>query len=630
MMQLAEPLGLAALAALPVIVILYSLRPRRRRVRLASTALWGEALRERQRGLGLQKLLRNLSLLALLLFALALAFALADPGWVTRTVETGDTVLILDVSASMQAKEGAGTRFDAAKREALRRVQALAGDSRMLLVASGRRPRLLSSFESDRQTLQDALSGVSATDEAGRPRDALTLASSLLRNRERGRIVFISDAAFDEAPELAGAGVEFHVVGSPGPNVAITGFDLRREPGSGDRFQILLAIRNYGADALVVPARVQLDGRTIFEEEVPLSPGGRRTLVVPFAGNASGRASAHLDHDDHLAADNRAFAVLGVDEALRVALYTEGNFYLESALAALPNVLVTPRRVAGPGLAQDARVQDFVVLDRVDAPELPPGSYLLVDTLPPGLPFAESGPPLSHPRLEGQADDPLVRGLDLSALRIDSARRTAMPPESGSLTPLLWSARAPLALALATDDVRLVYLGFDLTQSNFPLQAAFPLFVQRSAEWLRGPEPRHSPTQIPAGMPWPIRVPLSQRELIMRAPDGAGDVYEVKGGELLFDETSSAGIYRYARQDPFGESHRFFAVTLADETESDLAPRALPPPSASATARESQTARSVAALWPWLAMAALLLLALEWWLGGYAAREGPRTRAGAA
>ena len=116
----------------------------------------------------------------------------------------------------------------------------------------------------------------------------------------------------------------------------------------------------------------------------------------------------------------------------------------------------------------------------------------------------------------------------------------------------------------------------------------------------------------------------------MRAPDGAGDVYEVKGGELLFDETSSAGIYRYARQDPFGESHRFFAVTLADEAESDIVPRALPPPSASATARESRTARSVAALWPWLAMAALLLLALEWWLGGHAAREGPRTRAGAA
>ena len=79
---------------------------------VSSSTLWSEALRERQRGIGLQKLLRNLSLLALLLFAIALALALADPGWVTRAAETGDTVLIVDVSASMQAREGNATRFE--------------------------------------------------------------------------------------------------------------------------------------------------------------------------------------------------------------------------------------------------------------------------------------------------------------------------------------------------------------------------------------------------------------------------------------------------------------------------------------------------------------------------------------
>ena len=36
------------------------------------------------------------------------------------------------------------------------------------------------------------------------------------------------------------------------------------------------------------------------------------------------------------------------------------------------------------------------------------------------------------------------------------------------------------------------------------------------------------------------------------------------------------------------------------------------------------------ALWPWLAMAALLLLALEWWLGGHAgAGRSPAIRSSA-
>ena len=629
MIHLAYPLGLIALAAIPVIVVLYSLRPTRRRVVVPSTALWVEALRERQRGFGLQRLLRNLSLLALLLVALALALALADPGWVTRAVESGDTVLIVDVSASMQAREGRGTRFEAAWREAERRVDALAGSSRMLLIASGRRPRLLSPFENDRQALHEALATLAPTDEAGRPRAALTLARSLLRGRAQGRIVFITDAAFDEAPALAAAGVELHRVGSAGRNVAITRFDLRREPGAGDRFQVLLAIRNYTGEALAVPVRVRLDGQTIHEGSASLPPGGQRSLVLPFAGNASGRASAHLDHEDDLAADNHAFAVLGADEALRVALYGAGNFYLESALAALPNVLLTLRDAPGPDLARDARVHDLVVIDRAETPALPPGAFLLVDTVPPGLPFAEAGPRLAHPVLAGQADDALVSGLDLSALRIDSARQVAIREEVPTLHRLLWSARTPLALALARDDLRLVYLGFDVTQSNFPLQAAFPLFVQRSSAWLRGADRRFSTTQIPAGEPWSIRVPLSQRELILRTPEGEGLIHEVSGGELLFDRTSTAGIYRYTRQDPFGEVHRHFAVTLADETESDIAPRAVPAPEVPGGADDAPPARSVTALWPWLAVTALLLLTLEWALGGHLPlrRRGTGTQA---
>ena len=628
MIHLAYPLGLLALAAIPVLILLYSLRPRRRRMVVSSSALWSEALRERQRGIGLQKLLRNLSLLFLLLFAVALALALADPGWVTRAAETGDTVLIVDVSASMQAKEGNATRFEAARREAQRRIDALAGDSRLLLVASGRRPRLLSSFESNKQALHDALSRLVPSDEAGRPNAALQLGSSLLRNREGGSMVFITDAAFDEAPETSTGGVEYHVVGSSGRNVAITRFDLRREPGAGDRFQLLLAIRNYTGGPLSVPATVRLDELSIFEELVELPAGGRRTLVVPFSGHASGRASAHIDIDDDLAADNRAFAVLGIDEPLRVAFHTQGNFYLESALAALPNVLLTRRGAPGPHLERDARIHDLVVIDGGDTPELPPGAWLLVDTLPPKLAFRQSGEPVAHPVLEGQAEHPLVRELDFSALHIDSARRIEVDASFGSLRRLMWSADTTLALTYARDDLRLVYLGFDVTRSNFPLQAAFPLFVQRSAAWLRGPGRHFSPTQIPAGESWSIRVPLSQRELILRTPDGEGFVYEIEGGELLFDRTSAAGIYRYSRQDPFGDAHRYFAVTLADESESDIAPRAAIAPDPAAGEREPALAANTFALWPWLAMAALLLLGLEWWLGGHAGSgRSPAVRA---
>ena len=620
-MHLAQPWGLLALAALPVIVLLYSLRPRRRKVVVSSTALWSEALRERRHGLGLQKLLRNLSLLALLLAALALALALADPGWARLAARPGDTVLIVDVSASMQAREGGETRFERAMREARARVDALPDGARMLIIASGREARLLSAFESNRQVLRQALSHLAPTDEAGRPRNALTLALSLQRNRERGRILFLTDAAFDESLDFAGRNVEYHVVGSRARNVAITRFDLRREPGGEERFQLLLVLRNYTGEALEVPVRVRLDERPLLARKLDLPPQGRETLVATFLGRAAGRASAHVDHDDDLPADNHAFAVLGVAPPLRIALYTPGNFYLESALGALPKALLNRYDAIGPELPRIARAHDLVVLDRMPATELPRGAYLLIDGLAPGLPFVERGPALRSPTVEGRGESALVRDLALSELRIDRARRVAVTDRSAGLQKLFWSAEGPLALAFAREDLRLVYLGFDLMRSDFPLRATFPLFVQRSAAWLRGGDARFAPTRIAAGEPYLIRVPVGQQSLLVRRPDGEAGVHEVRGGALRFDATSRAGIYRYTQEDPYGEVHRYFAVVPSDEAESDLTPRAAlaaPDPGEGS----ALPARSTSVLWPALAAVALLLLAIE-------AGAGPGRRRGA-
>ena len=113
-------------------------------------------------------------------------------------------------------------------------------------------------------------------------------------------------------------------------------------------------------------------------------------------------------------------------------------------------------------------------------------------------------------------------------------------------------------------------------------------------------------------------------------PPESSLVHPVEGAELLFDRTSAAGIQRYSRQDLFGDAHRYFAVTLADESESDIAPRAAIAPSPSAGESGQALAATTLALWPWLAMTALLLLGLEWWPGGHAgAGRSPAIRSSA-
>ena len=196
MIHLTQPWALLALLAIPVLIALYALRPRRRRVVLSTTSIWREALAERQRGMGLQKLLRDLSLLALLLFAALLAVALGDPRLLTRASERSDVIVVLDTSASMHAQDagvlGRRTRFDRAAAKAHDIIESLPDDARALIMTSGRTPRLHTGFESDREQLLLVLNQIEAGDEAGRPREALELALSLLKNRRNAKIHFIA------------------------------------------------------------------------------------------------------------------------------------------------------------------------------------------------------------------------------------------------------------------------------------------------------------------------------------------------------------------------------------------------------------------------------------------------------
>ncbi len=619
MIQLSDPLALLALLAIPILVALHLLQPRRRRVVLSTLALWQAALQDREGAHGLRRLLRNLSLLLLLAAALALGVGVAGPQWLMRTAEPGDVVLVLDVSASMKTRAGIGTtRFDQALAEAGARIDALPRAARMLVMTSGRKPVLRSGFESDRAALRRVLAGLRAGDEAGRPDEALTLALTLLRGRDDARIVFLTDGAFDPALDPGSPQVTIRTVGGPARNIAITRFDLRQEPADKARFQVLMTVRNYTDAAVVVPASASLNGRELFKRDLALGARAERTLVLPFSGRALGQAVARIDVDDDLTADNAAFAALDTLQPLRVLLFSRGNFYLESVLEALPEVALQRREWrADADLARLAREHDVVVFDGVPAPSLPPGNFLLVDTVAPGLPFSEAGR-VARPGIVGTGTSALMRHVDLTAVRIGEARRVVVPAAVPGLQRLFWSGQTDLALALLDEGRRIVYLGFDLGRSNFPLQAAFPLFVSQSLEWLHPRGLGFVSTHTPAGEAHVLHLPASEHEVQVRTPSGEVAKVAVKDGAARFEATAEAGIYRYGAEN----AQRFFAVSLADAGESNVDRRYVARDRSEARTAAGPRAESLLPLWPYLLALALVLLGLEWWVW-----SGSRARA---
>jgi len=111
----AAPWAFALLALVPLVLLLHSLRLRRREVRISAVYLWEELLRERRSTLGMSKLLRSLLLLLQILGIAALTFGLADPFARLPSTKEGDIVLVMDDSASMRSMSKGEQRLTQAR-----------------------------------------------------------------------------------------------------------------------------------------------------------------------------------------------------------------------------------------------------------------------------------------------------------------------------------------------------------------------------------------------------------------------------------------------------------------------------------------------------------------------------------
>src|SRR5438046_1567680 len=122
-MGILAPLGLLlGLLAIPIIIF-YMLRLRRQEITVSSNLLWQQVTQDRQANAPWQRLRRNLLLLLQLLVLAGLVFASARPFIFTSAPAEGNLVVIIDGSASMQARDGANgapTRFAQAQGEASR------------------------------------------------------------------------------------------------------------------------------------------------------------------------------------------------------------------------------------------------------------------------------------------------------------------------------------------------------------------------------------------------------------------------------------------------------------------------------------------------------------------------------
>jgi hypothetical protein len=456
--------GLAALLAAAtsaIIVSLYLLKLRHRKVFISSSILWRRVLDERQAHSLWEKLRTIISMAVAVTIALLIVLSLARPQIEWLTGKNERIVIVLDTSPTM----GTQTSYEKT------RWQHTVVNAKSLL--DGGVPttefRILdtagvtaSAFTTDRKEVRDLIDTMSpkSVDPQFPKVDGGT-----------SDVYFVSDGvAIHNTPSYVKRISAFESAN----NVGITAFEIRSIPSTPLGYEAYLEVQNFGeatnagltltgAGGQKISKTVRLGTRETYKDVFDLSqfPGG-------------GIRAAIQAKDDAFALDDVAFAYLPMKRQTRTMLVTKGNRYLETALKLDKYVDLT---VVDPANFRESPNIDAYIFDRF-APSTPPSRPALIFGTPAAPWLKPATAVIEKPEIVTWSENhPIMQHVPLHDVAIERAARI----DAENLTVIAASKQTPLIVV--SDKPKWVMLTFDLQSSDFAFHVGFPVFIENVLAW---------------------------------------------------------------------------------------------------------------------------------------------------
>ncbi|HEX8916566.1 MAG TPA: VWA domain-containing protein, partial [Humisphaera sp.] len=458
-------------------------------------------------------------------------------------------------------------------------------------------------------------------------------------------------------------------------NVAIVALSARRNYDVPTKVQVFARLANYGPEPVEVPVQLSVDGEeltagTARADRLFLCPD--RWLSVPAKDQPPERAALLARHRDGvdfrldlprgavvrleqmlkqgdvLASDDVATIVVPPPKAMSVLVVTDGDgHFITKALRALP---VKPPDVVAPRTfeATGARGYDVVIFNNYKPKAVPDaGNFIWFNALPDAGTRTKGAPAATRPAagagqlkdvfvLDWKRDHPIVEDLALGQLYFAKALRLTAPRDVEVLVEGYEQANRvanPLIVLERNRQATHLICGFDPLLSDWPLdKPSWPVFLYQALQYLAvGAQMEVRQTlvpgetvrvdmaawkQLPAGVTkvrvtgpggWSREVPLPDDKGLK--PDQYG---QLEAPTLVLPSMDRVGVYK---TDPPVPGYEQVAVNLLDANESNTLPYDHVPGAVATSPGEATAAReSRVELWWWLAVAALGMLMVEWWV----------------
>lgn len=629
-------LGLLALAGLPLLVHLLS-RAKPPEYRFSNIDFLRRVIRRTARIRRPQDWL----LLALRTFALlALAAAFISPFVISENAalpgEKSTVVILIDRSASMAAREGAGSRFQSACALATRLLDESKPTAANLIWIDAEPEAAFPEPGPNLSFLTDLLNKAEPLPEPAALTAAFDLAlRQLAAVQGRRELIVLSDfqstAWKDFVPALpSDLKLRTIRVATTAPaNLAVTRLLAQpTQPVVGQETTVLVSVRNFSTDPVHTQLTLDADGSRQ-SQPIDLPPWGETETAFTLRPASPGPlpVAASVEADSFSGDDSR-HAIVRIRDAIRVTNHTPPDPVIAKLTAALPWLEAAENPAPG-----DIRVLSSWADSQSIKADADNGITVLIHSAA-GMPQAllqelleeasvletsatgwQILPNESHPAVElfrsGDFGNPFA-GIFRERLRLSSA----LP---GIRAIASYSDGVPAIFEIPGKSASILFfnLSLDPAKSNWSTQSGFlPAF----AEILLRTRP-HSSGENSQALPGSLLTKKSTDPAhsgAIRLLDPAAKPVETsesttaEGLLLQAHEVARPGIYRWEIS---GQKIDLTAVNFP-ESESDLRPldaaptfgnRAAP---AESLTRHAALARGIS-LWPWLALAAIACLLLE-------------------
>lgn len=471
------------LAAVPVIIILYLLKPKGIDHLISSNLLWQKLLKNEQSRTFFEKFVHDLLMYLQILIVTLLVIALMSPFIRTDGQGGGRKILLIDTSGSMQHVGASGkSRLEEAVEQACDFVRVSENTKFSLVTVDGSGVNLLAVDTTDADGLLRTLRGLECSDSGAGLGAAQGIVDTLAGEdaENAADLVVYTDGAgaADYETLVSAAGKELHVVGEPVANVAneYTVF-AGREDGS---YDVMVSMVNYSDRDVSFDVGLYDEGETLIAlSQAHLGPGESSVCLfeqtdwkgqsiesrlsgISFSGGGS----------DSLERDNVSQAVKDRGNLIDGLLVGDGNIFIEKAYEA-----VTGNSIAKAENDSSAESHDYnvVIYDAGRIPSDVESNRLLFGDV-----RGESVEKLENVVLD-MTDCDLTAGLSGFTIGVNTAYCFALP--EGAESFLEYDGKC-VGYYGERDGRKEIVTGFDIRESDFPLRAEFPVFLANAMIYL--------------------------------------------------------------------------------------------------------------------------------------------------